>query len=206
MFAQFLATSEIREQHTLLDVGVSSDQTYDHSNYVEAWYPYKYRITAAGIDRAEFLESRYPGVKYVWADGRDLPFEDNAFDFVHSSAVLEHVGSRAMQARFLRELWRVARCGIFVTTPNRWFPIEFHTLIPFAHWLPPRIFRALLRLTGRDFFADESNLNLLTRQSLQAIAVDAEINSPLLEHVSLLGWPTNLLLLATKRSSGATAA
>ena len=30
-----------------------------------------------------------------------------------------------MQVRLLRELWRVARKGIFVTTPNRWFPMEF---------------------------------------------------------------------------------
>jgi hypothetical protein len=25
---------------------------------------------------------------------------------------------------------------VFVTTPNRWFPLEVHTLLPFVHWLP----------------------------------------------------------------------
>jgi hypothetical protein len=200
MFAQFLAKTEIRELHTLLDVGVTSDRTYDHSNYIEAWYPYKSRITAAGIDPAEFLEWQYPGVRFICADGRDLPFEDNAFDFVHSSAVLEHVGSKAMQARFLHEMWRVARRGIFMTTPNRWFPIEFHTLLPVVHWLPSGIFRNFLKLIGRGFFADEANLNLLTRRSLLAISATAGINNPLLGHVSLFGWPTNLLLFATKQS------
>ena len=34
-------------------------------------------------------------------------------------------------------------------TPNRWFPIEFHTLLPLVHWLPPEHFRKLLVLTGR---------------------------------------------------------
>jgi hypothetical protein len=33
------------------------------------------------------------------------------------------------------EALRVARRA-FVTTPNRWFPIEVHTLLPLVHWLP----------------------------------------------------------------------
>ena len=28
--------------------------------------------------------------------------------------------------------------SVFVTTPNRWFPLEVHTLLPFVHWLPGR--------------------------------------------------------------------
>jgi hypothetical protein len=36
-------------------------------------------------------------------------------------------------------------------TPNRWFPIEFRTLLPLVDWLPPEHFRKLLVLTGRDF-------------------------------------------------------
>ena len=25
---------------------------------------------------------------------------------------------------------------MFLTTPNRWFPIELHTRLPLVHWLP----------------------------------------------------------------------
>ncbi len=32
----------------------------------------------------------------------------------------------------------MSRKGLFVTTPNRWFPIEFHTVLPLVHWLPKR--------------------------------------------------------------------
>jgi hypothetical protein len=35
----------------------------------------------------------------------------------------------------VHELCRVAR-RVFVTTPNRHFPLEVHTLLPFVHWLP----------------------------------------------------------------------
>jgi ubiquinone/menaquinone biosynthesis C-methylase UbiE len=67
---------------SVLDVGVTSDRTYDHSNYLEAWYPHKASITAVGIDDATFLEDLYPGVRFVRADGRNLPFDDNSFDHV----------------------------------------------------------------------------------------------------------------------------
>jgi len=127
MFDRFLAEMQLSAEHTMIDVGTTSDRDYDYSNYLEAWYPYKNRITAAGIDDASFLERLYPGMTFRRADGGDLPFPDRSFDFAHSSAVIEHAGSRAQQAKLLAELWRVARRGIFVTTPNRWFPVEFHS-------------------------------------------------------------------------------
>jgi hypothetical protein len=151
-----------------------------------------------GIDDATFLEQMYPGLRFVRADGRALPFENCAFDHVHSSAVLEHVGSRGEQAQFLRELWRVTRQSLFVTTPNRGFPVEFHTVLPLVHWLPPATFRALLRRTGRGFFADERNLNLMTRGDLWRTAEAAGISGAEVSAVQLLGWPSNLLLIARK--------
>src|SRR4030095_12666779 len=91
MYARFLETTAIRPDETLLDVGATSDQTYDSSNYLEAWYPHKQRITAVGTDDASFLEQRYPGVTFRQANGLALPFAAGSFDVVHSSAVLEHV-------------------------------------------------------------------------------------------------------------------
>ena len=198
MFARFMAHSSAADADTILDVGATSDQTYTHSNYLEAWCPGKGRITAVGIDDASFLETQYPGLRYLPADGRDLPFPDGAFDHVHSSAVLEHVGNRDNQARFLRELWRVTRKTLFVTTPNRAFPVEFHTVLPLVHWLPPATFRALLRRIGRGFFADEDNLNLMTHGDLRRAAAAAGIEDAETQSVSLLGWPSNLLLVARK--------
>lgn len=198
MYARFLEAATPNESDTIIDVGVTSDREYDHSNYFEAWYPHKSCITAVGIDDASFIETEYPGVRFVFADGCSLPFDDNSFDFAHSSAVLEHVGSRERQIAFVRELWRVARKGVFVTTPNRWFPIEFHTLLPLLHWLPSKQFRFVLRQTGREFFALEENLNLLSCNDLMAIARAALVQSARVSTVSLVGWPTNLLLFATK--------
>jgi hypothetical protein len=200
MYNYFIESMQIQPCDTVLDVGVTSDRGYDHSNYLEAWYPHKVQITAVGIDNAEFLESISPGVKFLRADGRDLPFKDRTFDFVHSSAVLEHVGSRAQQEQFLRETWRVARKGVFVTTPNRRFPIEFHTALPVIHWLPAPLYRKLLLVFGHEFFAEEKNLNLMSRRSLARTTRAAGIDRFVIGSVSLLAMPTNLILIARKQA------
>ena len=201
MFRAFMAFADPRPQDTILDVGVTSDRSYDHSNYFAAWYPYKAAITAVGLDDASFLSALYPGLRFIRGDGRDLPFTGASFDYVHSSAVIEHVGDRRKQMRFLSEAWRVARKGIFVTTPNRWFPVEFHTVLPLLHWAPPRLYRSFLASLGREFFACESNLNLLSRRDLAQLAAEvgiAGVNIANIGSVALCAWPTNLLLTAQK--------
>ena len=198
MFGVFLSVTGIQQQDTVLELGATSDQTYSHSNYFELWYPYKNRITASGIDNAQFLEEMYPGLRFVPVDGRSLPFADREFDYVHSSAVLEHVGSREKQVDFLREVWRVARKGIFITTPNRWFPVEFHTVMPFVHWLPIAAFQKLCKMRGLDIFATEDNLNLLSASDLRRLAEEAGLENFKVIGVTLAGWTSNLLLLATR--------
>lgn len=199
MYEHFLNRAAPLPAETLLDVGVTADESYEASNYLEAWYPHKHRITAVGLDDASFLERRYPGVRYRQADGRQLPFESNSFDVVHSSAVLEHVGTRAEQQQFIGELARVARRVVFLTTPNRWFPVEFHSLLPLVHWLPPATFRAILRGTRYEFFSHEENLNLLSSSQLLRLCESAQGCSVVVESLRLFGLASNLM--ATLRKS-----
>jgi hypothetical protein len=199
MFARFLSASGVHPDDTILDVGATSDREYEHSNYLEAWYPYKRQLTAVGIDDASFLEELYPGLTFHRADGRALPFPDCSFDFAHASAVIEHVGSRANQAKLLGEMWRVCRKALFVTTPNRWFPVELHSVMPLIHWLPAPLFRRTLRAFGQHELADEANLNLLSRGDLLGVAVAAGIPTARIEGQRLGGWTSNLLLIAHKR-------
>ncbi len=59
MFKVFLSASGLAPDDTVVDIGVTSDRSYHHSNYFEAWYPHKSRITAVGLDDASFLEQQY---------------------------------------------------------------------------------------------------------------------------------------------------
>ena len=105
------------------------------------------------------------------------------------------------QARFIKELHRVARRVVCLTTPNRWFPVEVHTSVPLLHWLPPRAYRAVLAFTRLKFFADESNLNLLSAADLRWLCQEQAIVGAFVEGVRLLGWRSNLLLFVDKAAA-----
>jgi SAM-dependent methyltransferase len=202
MFERFLGCFNLPDDDTsILDLGATSERTYAASNYLEAWYPRKDRITASGIDDAQFLEEMYPGIRFVQADACNLQFDDRSFDVVHAAAVIEHVGSADRQIKMISETARVANRGFFITTPNRWFPIEFHTVLPVVHWLPKRHFRTLMRATGRSFFAEESNLNLMSRSDLLAYArlacEDHFDISVVVERLAL--WPANLIVIGHRK-------
>ncbi len=142
---------------TVVDVGVTDAPFGDGStdNFFEARYPWPERITAVGHTELDRFRAAFPRVTTVRADGRALPFPDGAFDLGFSNAVVEHVaGGRTGQRQFVAELCRVAQ-RVFITTPNRLFPLDPHTLLPFVHWLPDGpLRRGLLRARGFDDVLD----------------------------------------------------
>ena len=194
IFRRVMAEFSFSESDEVLDLGVTSDQSYTSSNYFEMLYPYKDKIVAAGIDDARFLEELYPGLRFVHADALDLPFEDGAFDYVHSSAVLEHVGCFENQRKMVAECARVARKGFCLTTPNRWFPVEFHTQLPLLHWLPKTWFRLILERLEQPELAKEENLNLMTERDLRNTVAGVSGWSFRFDEARLLGLKSNLIL------------
>jgi hypothetical protein len=77
-----------------------------------------------------------PGFVSIQGDARHLhQFHDGEFDLGYSNSVIEHVGTLYDQIAMARELRRVCR-GYFVQTPNRYFPLEPHFLVPGWQYLP----------------------------------------------------------------------
>jgi SAM-dependent methyltransferase len=119
-------------------------------------------LDITGVDLLE--RPRYPG-PFVRADAsQGLPFADGAFELAYCSSVLEHVPP-ARRERFAAEIRRVGR-GWFVQTPAYSFPLEPHSLLPAAHWLPVALRRRYWRLgAARDW----EEISLLRRSELEEL-------------------------------------
>lgn len=80
-------------------------------------------------------------VRHVRGDATDLALTDGDYDLVFSNSVIEHVGGDDAIGRFAR----IARSGrqYYVQTPNRYFLLEPHFILPF-HFLMPRLVKALI--------------------------------------------------------------
>lgn len=199
VFQIFVATFQPSPEQTILDIGLSAD---DHrsSNHLEKRYPHTQRIYGLSVEHLPELRDQFPGLALVQGDGRALPFAEGSFDFVYSHAVIEHVGSRAQQIRFLAEALRVARHGILITTPNRWHPLETHTGLPLLHFLPAPIHRGVYRLLGKGRYASERTLHLMGAPTLCGLAreVKPKDASVLLHRVQWLGFASNLVLVVQK--------
>jgi SAM-dependent methyltransferase len=119
-------------------------------------------LAITGLDVAERPD--YPG-PFVLADPAEgLPLADGEFDLVYCSSVIEHVPPARRQA-FAQELRRVGR-GWYVQTPAFSFPIEPHSLLPGAQWLPPGPRRRYWRLGAARGWED---ISLLRRRELEEL-------------------------------------
>jgi len=191
IFDLFIKVFQPDQNMSVLDLGVTSDNTFPESNYFESFYPYHEKVTCAGTEDGSHLEAKFPGVRYVRVNGgRRLPFRDKEFDVVFSNAVVEHTGNRAEQRFFIHEACRVGQ-NFFITTPNRWFPVETHTGIPLLHFLPQIWFRRLIKNTRYNYWSHEENLNLLTIGELRNLFPGKV--APRLEKVRVFGMPSNLV-------------
>jgi len=149
---RFFALTRLSPQARVLDVGCGALG-------LRALEP---ALDITGVDLLDYPS--YPG-PFVRADAAaGLPFADDEFDLVYCSSVIEHVPP-ARRAAFAAELRRVGR-GWFVQTPARSFPIEPHSLLLGAHWLPSRLRRAYWRLGATGGWEE---ISLLSRNELESL-------------------------------------
>ena len=177
----------------VLDVGFSENEYSPVDNFIEKNYPYPEMMTALGIDTPDNFKARYPKVSVVQYNGKFFPFKNKAFDICWSNAVIEHVGTRDKQLLFLKEIKRVAKKA-FLTTPNRYFPVELHTRIPLLHYLPKQAFDTYLKLTGKTW-ATGDYMHLLSLSELRNLLLDAGISEYKIFKNKLIGFTLDFIVM-----------
>ena len=190
IYEDFIRCCRPTPRDTILDIGVS-DVVNDAANMLERKYPHPERITALGLGEGDEFRAAFPQTAYVRIEpNQRLPFADKSFTIATSNAVLEHVGSVRHQAFFVSELMRVAR-KVFISVPNRYFPIEHHTAIPLLHFWDYS-FALACRVRGKSEWADETNLILMSKDRLRPLAPAGAV----IAHTGLRLGPfsSNLLL------------
>lgn len=177
MFDAFNAFRKSEDEGTVLHVSMVSTRLFDNTGYLSACSDSqdKARVTSYEIEPpyGAMMRSAFHAVspkRHQQISGLHLPFADGEFDWVFGNEIIEHAGSFERQYALLKELTRVSRKGVFVTTSNRWHPIEFNTAVPFLHWLPDAWWRRILKISGKGAWASESVLNLLDASDLYRLA------------------------------------
>ncbi len=189
---------------SVLDVGSTKDSLNQSSNFFARQLSRTTRVTLFSDQRIDpQRDIDFPVADVLVGDASRIGPETGPYDLVLSSATIEHVGTVDDQRRMIACCIRAARKYVIITTPNRWHPLEFHTRLPFLHWLPRRVHRTILKAIGFDFFADEHNLNLLDRHELQTM-IDGNdqrerIKSCHLEKIRLFGAVSNLVFILELR-------
>ncbi len=167
IYDKFIECCQPQAVDKILDIGVS-DVAHDIANIFERRYPHLAQVTAVGLGEGHSFRADYPAVTYRQITPHtDLPFTNQSFDHVISNAVLEHLGSAEKQKHFIAEHIRLGR-QVFITVPNRFFPVEHHTAIPFMHY-NDATFKLACRLLGKTAWLQQENLILMTQRKLAAL-------------------------------------
>ena len=179
----FKETFQPDENTRILDVGAEIKTGSVHTQQLIDWYPWKKNLTAINLsaDHISTISKSYPEIEAVVGDACQLPWPDKHFDIIYSNAVIEHVGDFSKQKQMAQEIMRAGKQW-FVTTPNRWYPYEFHMRLPFVTWLPGNLYLKAGRIISYNhvrkkymFGINHDGLRLMTARELKACFPNSRI-------------------------------
>ena len=197
-FNLFLINNNYSKYKSVIDVGSTPSLDKEQNTFLEKTKDNQ-NVTCLSNQDCRILLKKYKNIKNVFiGDARNTMLEKDSFDIVHSNATIEHLGSFENQVSFVREMIKISKESIFIQTPNRFYPIDFHTILPFIHWLPKKIHRKILKFLKKDFYSTEEKLNLLTTKDLKKICDKLNIKKYKILKYKLLFLTSNLILIIYK--------
>ena len=183
--------------NNVLDVGTTSDEQNTSSNLIVKSLTNVsefHSISDQKITSSFFKKTLQKSIAENFSEEEIKKLRS---DLVVSSATIEHVGNNNNQKMMLSNMIKLSKNIIIITTPNRFHPVDFHTKIPFIHWLPKTIHRKILKFLNLSFYSKEENLNLLSKSDFIQLAKDENITYEF-KYIRLLGFISNIIFIGKK--------
>ncbi len=183
----------IDENTKILDLGSETGSNINSVLKNTSFNPQNVYIADIDSSLVEKGSNKYGFVPVLISESEQLPFEDNFFDIVYCSSVIEHVTipkeqvwtlssgekfkdiSLERQKKFATEIQRLGK-QYFVQTPYKHFIVESHSLIPFIAWLPRKLLMQVLKITNTFWVKrTKPDWHLLDHNEMSCLFQDAEV-------------------------------
>ena len=181
----------------VLDIGTTSDTENKSSNLIIKNLKNVKNISSISdqLITSPFFKKKLQ--KSIVQNFSEHEIENFKSDLVVSNATIEHVGNYKNQKAMVRNMIKLSKKMVIISSPYRYHPIEFHTKIPFIHWLPKKIHRNILKNFNISFYSKEKNLNLLSESDFSSFIKNKEIKSEF-RYIKYLFFKSNLIFILKK--------
>ena len=198
MFEIIKKNINLNSINSVLDVGTTSDNSLESSNFLIKQF--KSIKIKKSISDQKILDDNFFDMTFERSITENLNdnFENLRSDLLVCSATIEHLGNFSNIKKGIDNIVNLSDKYFIITTPNRYHPIEFHTKIPFIHFLPKEFHRKLLEFFGNEFFSKEENLNLLSKKDLINLMSNYKNISYNINEIKLFGFISNFIIVGTK--------
>ena len=188
-FKKVLSSNALSRKITVLDLG----GTLSYWESLNFRYFNSADFIILNLNKIDVSDT-YENVRSVSGDATNLSeYVDKQFDLVFSNSVIEHVGDFEKQKHMASEMQRTG-AHYYLQTPNKWFFMEPHFMLPYFQLLPLNLRAFLIRFfkvgkkhaKGMGFDPDgdwgenweqavkiASCVRLLTRKELKQLFPDA---------------------------------
>ena len=181
----------------VLDIGTTNDTKNKSSNFIvknlkniKNFYSISDQLITSSFFKKTLQKS-------ITENFSEYEIENLKSDLVISNATIEHVGNYDNQKAMINNMIKLSKKMIIISTPNRYHPLEFHTKIPFIHWLPKNIHRKILKNIKLTFFSKEENLNLLSKSDFNSLIENEKVKSEF-KYIKFLFFKSNLIFIGKK--------
>ena len=183
--------------NNILDIGTTSDTENKSSNFiirnlknVKNFYSISDQLITLPFFKKKLQKS-------IIENFSEYEIENFKSDLVVSNATIEHVGNYNNQKTMVSNMIKLSKKMVIISTPYRYHPLEFHTKIPFIHWLPKKIHRMILKKFNLVFYSKEENLNLLSKSDLSSFIKNEKIRSEF-KYIKFFFLRSNLIFILKK--------